>query len=102
MRQKDTDRNGKLNPKEFWEADAADGDDGELSEEEQADFAKLDLDGDGVLSMDELRMWESVMFHTEEAMKKLFELADKDSDMHMTADELAEAREQIAASDAQY
>merc|ERR1711879_654836 len=102
LRQKDSDKDGKLTAKEFWEADVADGDEGELSEEENADFAKLDTDGDGMLSMDELNSWESGKFHTEEAMKKLFEIADKDNDMHVTADELAEAREVIATSDAQY
>mmetsp|Transcript_6278 Transcript_6278/g.12810 ORF Transcript_6278/g.12810 Transcript_6278/m.12810 type:complete len:284 (+) Transcript_6278:89-940(+) len=102
LRQKDTDNDGKLTAKEFWEADAADGDEGELSEEENADFAKLDSDGDGKLDMNELKSWESGRFHTEEAMKKLFEIADKDNDMHITADELADAREQIAVSDAQY
>jgi len=102
MRTKDLDKDGRLSPKEFWEADDFDGDDLDLSEEERADFAKLDADRDGHLSLDELRVWESGRFHTEEAMKTLFEIADKDSDMHVTADELAEARELVASSDAQY
>eukprot|EP00443_Scrippsiella_acuminata_P010805 CAMPEP_0115288270 /NCGR_PEP_ID=MMETSP0270-20121206/62887_1 /TAXON_ID=71861 /ORGANISM="Scrippsiella trochoidea, Strain CCMP3099" /LENGTH=276 /DNA_ID=CAMNT_0002705373 /DNA_START=70 /DNA_END=900 /DNA_ORIENTATION=- len=102
MRQKDTNGDGKLTAKEFWEADAETGDEGELSEEENADFQKLDLNGDGVLNMDELSAWESGRFHTEQAMKKLFEIADQDNDMHVTADELAKAREQISISDAQY
>jgi len=102
MRQKDLNGDGKLTPKEFWEAEDADGDDGELSDEEIMDFQKLDLNGDGSLDQDELRMWDSGKFHTEEAMKKLFEIADKDHDLHVTADELADAREQIASSDAQY
>mmetsp|Transcript_67941 Transcript_67941/g.192513 ORF Transcript_67941/g.192513 Transcript_67941/m.192513 type:complete len:283 (-) Transcript_67941:64-912(-) len=102
MRQKDANSDGVLTQMEFWEADPADGEEAELSEEEQADFAKLDLDGNGVLNFDELKSWESGRFHTEEAVKKLFEIADKDHDMHVTADELAEAKEQIAASDAQY
>jgi len=102
MRQKDLNKDGKLTPREFWETDEADGDVMDLSEEEKADFAKLDTNGDGTLDVNELKGWESGRFHTEDAMKKLFELADKDSDMHLTADELASAREQIAASDAQY
>lgn len=102
MRQKDTDKDGKLSPKEFWESDLADGDDADLSEEEKADFARLDTNGDGSIDLQELRAWESGRFHTEDAMKKLFEVADKDSDMHVTSDELAEARDMIAASDAQY
>lgn len=102
MRQKDRDSDGKLNPKEFWESDLADGDDADLSEEEKADFARLDTNGDGSIDLQELRAWESGRFHTEDAMKKLFDVADGDSDLHITGDELAAARDQIAASDAQY
>lgn len=100
--QKDSDKDGMLTPREFWEGDAVDGEDLAISEEETADFNKLDTNGDGKLDLQELKVWESGRFHTEEAMKKLFELSDKDSDMHLTADELDEAREQIAGSDAQY
>merc|ERR1719203_2242163 len=101
MKQKDTNGDGKLDAKEFWEAEAK-GDDGELSEEENQDFAKLDLNGDGHIDLAELRSWESGHFHTEDAMRKLFELADADHDMHVTAEELSRAREQISLSDAQY
>jgi len=102
LKAKDLDGNGELTPKEFWEGDAVDGEDLAISEEEQADFAKLDLDNSGTLNLQELKAWESGGFHTEEAMKKLFELADQDSDMMVTADELDNARELIAGSDAQY
>jgi len=102
MRQKDVNKDGKLSAKEFWESEQMDGDDSDLSEEEKADFARLDADGDGALNVDELRAWESGRFHTEDAMKKLFDVADKDHDLHLTGDESAEARELIAASDAQY
>jgi len=102
MRQKDLNHDGKLTPKEFWESDQMDGDDADLSDEEKADFARLDTNGDGALDQRELRSWESGRFHTEDAIKKLFDASDKDSDLHLTADELAQARDQIAASDAQY
>merc|ERR1712066_433646 len=102
LRQKDLNSDGKLTVREFWEADAAEGDEDELSEEEKNDFEKLDINGDGFLDMDELRAWESGKFHTEQAMKYLFDIADKDNDMHITADELANAREQIPSSDARY
>lgn len=102
MKNKDTDGNGELTPKEFWEGDAVDGEDLAISEEEQADFNKLDIDNSGTLSLQELKAWESGGFHTEEAMKKLFELADQDNDMMVTSDELESARELIAGSDAQY
>merc|ERR1711972_568892 len=44
MKAKDKDGNGELSPKEFWEGDAVDGEDVAVSEEEQADFNKLDTD----------------------------------------------------------
>jgi len=102
LKSKDTDGNGELSPKEFWEGDTVDGEDLAISEEEQADFAKLDVDNSGTLNLQELKSWESGGFHTEEALKKLFELADQDNDMMVTADELDTARELIAGSDAQY
>lgn len=100
MKQKDRDNDGKLSAIEFWEV--GDEEDNELSEEENEDFRKLDLNGNGFLDLDELRSWESGRFHTEEAMKKMFELADKDNDMHVSLAELMEAREPISVSDAQY
>jgi len=102
LKQKDVNGDGKLTAKEFWEGDVVESEDIAISEEEEADFRKLDLDKDGFLSVDELRHWESGRFHTEEAMKRLFELADKDNDMHLTADELNSALPQIAGIDAQY
>merc|ERR1712151_795594 len=102
MAAKDTDGDGMLTPKEFWEGDAIDGEDLALSDEEQADFKRLDADGNGKLNLIELKAWESGRFHTEEAMKKLFEIADKDNDMHISEEEVLSARELIAGSDAQY
>jgi len=99
MRQKDTNKDSKLSPSEFWVQ--MDGEDSDLSKEENADFARLDTNGDGSIDAQELRAWESGRFHTEDAMKKLFDVADKNGDMHITGEELVEAREQIAASDAQ-
>eukprot|EP00929_Paragymnodinium_shiwhaense_P030414 TRINITY_DN17244_c0_g1_i1.p2 TRINITY_DN17244_c0_g1~~TRINITY_DN17244_c0_g1_i1.p2 ORF type:complete len:285 (-),score=109.35 TRINITY_DN17244_c0_g1_i1:122-976(-) len=102
LRQKDKNGDGKLSPHEFWEADVADGDDGELTEEEHQDFKALDLDGDGFLNIAETHSWESGKFHVEDAMKKMFEASDRDADMHLSADEMANARNEIALTDAQY
>lgn len=102
MRAKDQNGDGKLTPIEFWEAEEGGGDSWVLSEEENKDFAKLDQDGDGFLDANELRSWESGSFHTEEAMQKLFEVADVNNDMHVDANELESARQAIGATDAQY
>lgn len=102
MRQKDKNQDGKLSPREFWEVDESDGEDFELSEAEREDFTSLDADQDGFLSLDELKAWESGRFHTEDAMRRMFEIADKDDDLQLTAEELGNAHEEIAASDAQY
>lgn len=104
LKQKDLDGNGKLSPKEFWEGDMMDREDGgsSISEEEKNDFKVLDKNGDGEMDLGELKEWESGRFHTTEALKQLFITADKDKDGHLTGQELADARDQIAGSDAQY
>lgn len=99
---KDLNHDGKLSSAEFWEADRAEPREGQLSDEELDDFEKLDADKSGFLDLSEIAAWESGRFHTESAMKKLFDIADKNSDMHLSVDELTEAGEEIAASDAHY
>lgn len=101
MKLKDKDGDGLLSPKEFWEFGEEDGEE-QLSEEEMQDFQKLDKDKNGMLSLEELRAWESGLFHTEAAMIRLIQIADKDGDMQATAQELEDAREELANSDAQY
>merc|ERR1712176_971857 len=101
LKQKDLDGDGLLTPEEFWEGDPAD--EGlAVSDDEHLDFKKMDVNGDGKLDVEELKAWESGRFHTEEAMKKLIEVADSDNDMHVTVAELEAAREQLVATDAHY
>eukprot|EP00421_Protoceratium_reticulatum_P008281 CAMPEP_0168371800 /NCGR_PEP_ID=MMETSP0228-20121227/7956_1 /TAXON_ID=133427 /ORGANISM="Protoceratium reticulatum, Strain CCCM 535 (=CCMP 1889)" /LENGTH=280 /DNA_ID=CAMNT_0008384695 /DNA_START=53 /DNA_END=895 /DNA_ORIENTATION=+ len=100
LRQKDADGDGRLTAQEFWEVPGTEGEDHSISEGEE--FKGLDKDGNGFLDLEELKSWESGSFHTEEAMKKLFEVADKDGDLHVTAEELSEASEEIANSDAHF
>jgi len=102
MRQKDYDGDGVLTAKEFWEFRPEDSDQDQVSEEEMKDFETLDKDKSGTLNLDELKAWESGIFHTESAMMKLLEHCDKDGDMQCNIEELENARELIAASDAQY
>merc|ERR1712050_55767 len=57
MKKKDKDADGKLTAEEFWEVDSfaeADAKAEELSEEEKADFAKLDTNNDNFLDLEEL------------------------------------------------
>lgn len=97
MKDKDVNGDGKLTSKEFWKGHS-------VSDEEKENFKKLDADKDGFINFEELKAWESGDFQTEEAMKKLVELSDKDRDMHVTADELDEARRlnEFVATDAQH
>merc|ERR1711865_1087520 len=69
LTQKDMNKDGQLTAKEFWEGDSLDGEETAISEEETADFEKLDTDRNGKLDLNELTAWESGRFHTEEALK---------------------------------
>merc|ERR1712139_407479 len=77
-------------------------DDEPISDEERGVFVELDIDKSGTLSLEELKAWESGHFYDQQAMKKLFTIADKDNDKHVTTDELDFAKEHIIASDANY
>lgn len=108
LREKDKDGDGKLSAKEFAMPEEEGGEDEEeimsspkmLPQAEE--FGKLDKDGDGHLSLSELKVWEAGAFHTEEALNNMIDIADKDGDKQVTAEELENARHDIAGSDAQY
>jgi len=109
LQQKDGDGDGMLSLKEFWRggvpADDSLDQEGEellITDDEKEEFQKLDADHSGKVDVQELKAFESGRFQTEEAMRSLFELADKDKDLHVTAEELGAAREQIAGSEAHY
>jgi len=109
LREKDGDGDGLLSLQEFWRGgapsdDALDqyGEELLVSDDEQEEFRKMDADHSGKLDLQELKAFESGRLHTEEAMKSLFELADRDKDMHVTAEELGAARKQLAGSEAYY
>jgi len=97
MRQKDINQDGKLSLEEFWQGDPDDNA-VEFSTEAKADFLNLDVDGNGFLDMSEVKPWESGIYYTEDSIRKLIEFADKDGDLHVTAGELAAARDLIPFS----
>jgi len=102
MKTKDKNGNGELEHEEFF--DSTHSEFNEFEEEkkqdalnfEKADFEKLDLDKNGKINVEELKQWESGRFHTEDAMKGLFEVADEDEDKLVTASELNKARPLLA------
>jgi len=94
MKAKDKDGDHELSLQELTEG-------GDIKEWD-LDFGKIDADQSGTLDMDEIMSWRSGTHESEEAMQKLFELADKDHDEMLTADELDNAKDLIAGSDVQY
>lgn len=95
--EKDTDKDGSISPKEFWAEE-----DGDVQEQEMKEFKLLDTNSDSKLSMQELMPWESGVHHTKTAMDSLIATVDKNSDGHITADELTAARESLTGTDAGY
>jgi Ca2+-binding EF-hand superfamily protein len=96
---KDANGDGVLSASEFWQREEK-----ELSASNKKDFAQFDSDHSGGLSTAEIREWESGRFHMRESMQDLFDIADKDGDKHVTADELhaAQAGGHLEDSDADY
>lgn len=101
VHEKDHDGDGLLTAKEFWSFEEGDSEP-ELSEEEMKDFETLDKDKSGTLDTNELKAWESGVFHTEATVMKLMEICDKDGDTQCTIEELENAREKVVDSDAHY
>lgn len=65
-------------------------------------FKGLDVDGNKRLSLQEYVHYKTGTYAAEEALKKLFELADKDADMHISRRELVKSRESMGLSSAYY
>lgn len=99
---RDRDGDGKLDPSEFFADGSEEGVDLGITEQEQEDFDQLDLDGSGKLDAEEVGMWESGRFHQQNALKAMFEIADKDADEHLSHEEMQESRLKLAGSEVQF
>eukprot|EP00930_Biecheleria_cincta_P039241 TRINITY_DN2699_c0_g1_i1.p1 TRINITY_DN2699_c0_g1~~TRINITY_DN2699_c0_g1_i1.p1 ORF type:complete len:297 (+),score=82.21 TRINITY_DN2699_c0_g1_i1:62-892(+) len=101
---KDMDNDGFLSQMEVVERDVSHEDSTlqEMHEEEKQEFKSLDTDGDGKLNLQEVMRWESGVHYSKAAMENLIATADKNSDGHITADELTGARESLSGTDAGY
>jgi len=97
MKDKDLDKNGALSLREFFLHLQVEGEDPvEIEAEDQELFKQLDTDNSGSLTLKELKAWESGSHQAEMAAKKLFEKADKNKDNVLTAEEMADVRQELA------
>eukprot|EP00747_Dinoflagellata_sp_TGD_P166692 gnl/TRDRNA2_/TRDRNA2_189880_c0_seq1.p1 gnl/TRDRNA2_/TRDRNA2_189880_c0~~gnl/TRDRNA2_/TRDRNA2_189880_c0_seq1.p1 ORF type:complete len:315 (+),score=77.89 gnl/TRDRNA2_/TRDRNA2_189880_c0_seq1:49-945(+) len=104
LMRKDLDHDGFLTPAEFWEIDlsAAGPDGADVPWDGGTEFVKLDKDGDGKISLQESKAWESGEHNLLASLERMFQAANKDGDTHVTADELEEAIEEIHETGAQH
>lgn len=102
VRAKSFDRNldGRVSFKEFYKVVWLKAPSEESKKENKAQariiFKKLDLDGDKRLSPKEFYAYESGVFAGQETLRKLFEVADADSNQRLSIDELLAVREDPA------
>lgn len=94
MKKRDIDGDGELTRKEFTEDDS-DEFAGELG---LHNFASVDADSSGKLSLQEVMAWESGSHHVDETVDHLFSHADGDDDNFLSKEELEGARESLANS----
>lgn len=105
FRKADGNSDGSLTFKEFRKAAAKKSKsqgDGVANPEDREVFKGLDADRNKRLCLQEYVSFKTGTFAAEEAMRKLFQLADKDDDIHLSTSELVEARQGMAGSNAYY
>ncbi|CAJ1371415.1 unnamed protein product [Effrenium voratum] len=104
LKSKDLDKDGKLNLKEFFYdylRPEEDDDHDEDPRDKNVTFTNLDGNGDGLIDLQELMIWEGGFYFMEEAVDKILLLADKDGDHQATFQELADAWHDIEETGAQ-
>eukprot|EP00927_Polykrikos_kofoidii_P012268 TRINITY_DN15278_c0_g1_i1.p1 TRINITY_DN15278_c0_g1~~TRINITY_DN15278_c0_g1_i1.p1 ORF type:complete len:289 (+),score=56.80 TRINITY_DN15278_c0_g1_i1:37-903(+) len=96
MGRMDKNGDGRLHLHEFLGMDPTDG--SMPADGQHSDFQLVDTNNDGHLSLEEVRAWESGEFFMDEAIKGMMDVADADRDKRLTADELANAVNEIHGS----
>jgi len=89
---KDTDYDELLTIKEFYGSGGTEDQERTFDDDDMQTFKDLDTDGSGKLDLQELIVWESGQMSTEEAMRDLMNIADTDSDQHITVEEVVAAQ----------
>lgn len=100
MLEKDKDGSNALTKEEFWFSDYVDPEYmPEITPGDHTDFEVLDKDNNGLIDLQELKVWEAGSLHEEKAVRGLIKLADKDADGFMTLTEMIAAREDISENE---
>uniref|UniRef100_A0A7S0B6H4 EF-hand domain-containing protein n=1 Tax=Pyrodinium bahamense TaxID=73915 RepID=A0A7S0B6H4_9DINO len=96
FRKHDADGDGSLSVKEWLKGvpkASPMNDEKATKKEGKAIFRKLDMDGNHKLSAAEFFAYDSGTFAAKEALRKLYEVADTDTNTHLSVDELVKVRE---------
>jgi len=101
MQEKDKDGNGELSFDELFEAEHEEAQSvpGDDSEHWIKTFEGLDKDRSGGLNLAEMKHWESGEYDASQIINHVFEVADKDKDLHITSSEFEAAQASLAETD---
>jgi len=94
VKRKDQNHDGQLDAEEFYKITHL------TKDEQEKDFKKLDVDGNGKLSADEIGHWHTGVFTFSKIVAELFQIADNDADSYISLDELRSSLPKLHGSDA--